>query len=134
LVLPDALAAGGGQTIAGAPTLPVGVRVGHAYTLPGCSGYGEIWRINLLRGDRLRLDYGSKDGNPVQVLLLDAKATDASNSQSDVIETGWTTYRDDIVYAAPQTGRYSIVVRTNYPCQKTIWYYMTAHVQHAAKH
>jgi hypothetical protein len=133
LVVPSALASGGAQTIAAAPTLPVGVRVGHAYTLPGCTGYGEIWRLGLARGDQLVLDYGSKDRNGVQILLLDPKATDNSNSDTEVLTTGWTTYRDDIAYDATKTGRYTIIVKTYYPCQNTIWYFMTAHVRHAAK-
>src|SRR5581483_683124 len=71
--VPAALGAG-----AGAPNIPVGVRVGHAYKLKKCSGYGEIWRINLTRGDRLQLDYGSKSGLPVQVVLYPPATTDAN--------------------------------------------------------
>ena len=81
VVLPNALGAGGGKTIASAPTLRVGVRVGDSHKLPGCSnsfttsGYGEIWRIPLRRGDQLRLVYGSKDSNPVQITQRDVPFT-----------------------------------------------------------
>jgi hypothetical protein len=133
VALPAALAAGGAQTIAAAPTLPVGVRVGHAHTLAGCTGYGEVWRLPLVRGDHLTLDYGSKDGNGVQVLVFDPSATDNSSSQSELLDTAWTQYKDDITYDAKKTGRFTIVMRTYFPCQKTLYYYMTAHVRHAAK-
>jgi hypothetical protein len=133
LVIPAALAAGGAQTIAAAPTLPVGVKVGHAYTLPGCTGYGEIWRLNLLKGDHLTLAYGSKDGNQVEVLLLDPKATDNSNSDSEVLASAWTQFRDDLTFNATKSGKYTLIVRTNYPCQKSLYYFMRATVQHATK-
>jgi hypothetical protein len=135
LVLPIALGAGGGQTIAGAPTLPIGVRVGHSYTLTGCEWYAEIWRIKLARGDRLRVSYGSKNGQPVQILVLDPSSTDQSGyeSGSGVLAESSTIYRDDLALDATKAGRYSIVLHTNFPCQKSIWYYLTARVQHAAR-
>jgi hypothetical protein len=132
LVMPAALGAGGGQTIASAPTLPLGLRVGHAYKLAGCSGYGEIWRINLVRGDHLRLDYGSKNGQPVQVLVLAPSSTDQSADLGVLAQT-WTAYRDDLVLDATKAGRYSIVLRTLNPCETSLWYVVTAHVTHAAK-
>jgi hypothetical protein len=138
LVLPVALGAGGGQTIAGAPILPIGLRVGHAHALTGCEWYGEIWRIKLVRGDRLRLAYGSKDGNPVQILLFKPSITDLANIESSVGQAGVlaessTTFKDDLAFNATKAGLYTILMHTNYPCQKAIWYYVTAHVQHAAK-
>jgi hypothetical protein len=139
VLLPNALGGGGGTTIAGAPTLRVGVRVGDAHKLPGCpntfttSDYGEIWRIPLRRGDQLRLDYGSTDRNPVQVLLLDPGATDSHTSGSDVLDQAWTTYQDEIVYTATKAGRYSILVRNFYGCQKGLSYYLKAQVHHTAK-
>ena len=134
LVLPVAFGAGGSQTIAGAPTLPIGVRVGHAYTLTGCEWYAEIWRIKLARGDRLRLNYGSKNGQPVQILVLDPSSNDQSGFEAGtgVLAESSTIYRDDLVLGATKAGRYSIVLHTNFPCQTSIWYYLTAHVQHAA--
>jgi hypothetical protein len=134
LALPVALGAGGGQTIASAPTLPIGVRVGHAYTLKGCEWYGEIWRIKLARGDRLRLNYGSKNGQPVQILVVDPSITDQSPDAqgSGVLAESSTIYRDDLALVATKAGRYSIVLHTNFPCQPSIWYWLTAHVQHAA--
>jgi hypothetical protein len=138
VVLPNALGAGGGKTIAGAPTLRVGVRVGDSHKLPGCansfttSGYGEIWRIPLRRGDQLQLVYGSKDSNPVQILLLDPAATDKNTTSSDVLDQAWTYQQDDIAYTATKTGRYSILVRTFYGCQNGLSYYLTAKVHHPA--
>jgi hypothetical protein len=139
VVLPNALGAGGGKTIASAPTLRVGVRVGDSHKLPGCSnsfttsGYGEIWRIPLRRGDQLRLVYGSKDSNPVQILLLDPAATDENTTAADVLDQAWTYQQDDIAYTATKAGRYSILVRTFYGCQNGLAYYLTAQVRHAAK-
>ena len=132
LVLPAALGGGGGTTIASAPTLPLGLRVGHAYKLAGCSGYGEIWRISLARGDHLRLDYGSKNGQPVQVLVLAPSVTDET-ADLGVLAEAWTSYRDDLVFDATKAGRYSIVLRTFYACETSLWYVVTAHVTHAAK-
>jgi len=136
LALPVALGAGGAQTIAAAPTLPIGVRVGHAYTLKACEWYAEIWSIKLVRGDRLLVNYGSKDGNPVQILVLDSSVTNPANYQSGgetgVLAQASTTYKDDLAFKPTKSGRYPILVHTVFPCQKTLYYTMTAHVRHAA--
>src|SRR5579862_8586104 len=130
VLLPVALGAGGGQSIAAAPTLPVGVTVGHAEVLSSCSGYGEFWRIKLSRGDQLRLDYGSKSGQPVQIALYTPTTTDANIDNASPLDEASTTYKDEVVYKATASGRYVVLLHTIYACQKSIYYYLTAHVVH----
>jgi len=127
---PAALAAGGGVNISGAPTLPLGVKVGHSHTLSVCGGYAEFWRINLARGDQLRMTYGSKSGQPVQILVLAPSITDSTVDHSGALDEAETFSQDELDYSAPKAGRYTVELHTIFPCQPSIWYYLTAHVQH----
>ncbi len=130
---PAAFGAGGATDIAGAPTLPIGVKVGHAHTLSACGGYAEFWRVKLAKGDQLRIDYGSKSGQAVQILVLDPSITDQTVDHAGALTQAYTYSRDEIDWNASRAGRYTIELHTIFPCQPSIWYFLTAHLKHATR-
>jgi hypothetical protein len=118
--------AGGGLTIASAPTL----RIGENVTGGGDDGghASEWWKVPLAPADRLTVNWGDLSENPACASLWSPRVTDYNVSSSNQL-VGNTTYgKSQIVYRAPSAGVYRLHVSG---CGDTPWSYeMTAHVQH----
>jgi hypothetical protein len=73
LVLPAIALARGGKDAASAPELPVAMQVSGGGNIVGsqssgsCSGYAEFWRPAVVKGDSVKLAYGTTDGLPVKI-------------------------------------------------------------------
>jgi len=132
VLAPAALGAGGSANIATAPTLPLGAKVGHAHTLSACGGYAEFWRIKLAKGDQLQITYGSKSGQGVQILVLAPSITDSTVDNAAALTEAYTYSQDQIDWSAASAGRYTIELHTIFPCQPSIWYYLSARIKHPA--
>ena len=141
----DIAQANGGSSIANAPELPIGEQIqggGNTNTSPlgptdggwtGCC-YGEYWRITLSRGDHLRIDYGSLDGNVAEVALYTSGVTDYTWNQgrSNPLFDESTSTKDEARYVAAQSGRFTLyVVHDCGACGSPVLAYeLTAYIQH----
>ena len=127
--------AAGGKDISRARELPLAKQVGGGgatvvnQRAGSCSGYAEFWRLSLARGDQLSIAYGSKNGLPVKIVLLDSSVRDASDPVGPV-EGGETFFKDNLTYVAANAGRYTVALYTSYPCQPKLAYTLTANVEH----
>jgi hypothetical protein len=78
----EGASANGGNTIAGAPQVPLGQHV-----VAGKTGY-DFWRVQLNPGDFLTIDFGAVGDNGVSVCLFKPNVTDYTRVQSDCTAYG----------------------------------------------
>jgi hypothetical protein len=135
LVLPAIGLARGGKDVASAPELPLARQVSGGGKIVGsqssgsCSGYAEFWRLAVVKGDSVKLAYGTTDGLPVKIEVLDPSINDKNFTESGVVAYSSTYYKDVVLFVAQKSGRYTVVMFTNYPCQPRLAYTLTATIQ-----
>ena len=126
-----ALAKGGGD-VASAPLLPVGKQVSGGGKIKGsqasgsCSGYGEFWRLAAAKGDRVNLAYGTANGLPVKIVVMDPSVNDRNFNVTPAVAANLTYDSDSLAFVAKKSGRYTVVLYTSYPCQPKLAYTLTA--------
>jgi hypothetical protein len=117
-VVVSASLAAGGTSIANAPVVVSGQQnFGNTANIPqDSSGYRrEYWRLNLIAGDALTLNFGI--GSPsvdVDVLLYPAGITDFNVLRTNSVESEdpQSNGKGQLTYSAPGTGTYPLMFRT----------------------
>lgn len=130
VVVAQSALADGGSNIASAPELPLGQQV-QGGTTDGCK-QEEFWRITLLRGDRVTLDYGSLNGETIVLAIYSPSTTDYTfdgDSPIGSLANSGTARKAELRYVAPAPGRYVLVFRTA-ACGVAMAYEMTGYVRH----
>jgi hypothetical protein len=94
--------ANGGDTIAGAPEVPLGQHV-----VAGKTGY-DFWRVRLSPGDRLTVDFGSLNGNYVGLCLYRPSVTDYTRTDSQCAGYSETAGKRELVFKATLTGAWTL--------------------------
>jgi hypothetical protein len=123
--------ADGGSSIANAPELPIGQQV-QGGTTDGCKNE-EFWRLTLLRGDHVRLDYGSLNGETIVLAIYAPSTTDYTfdgDSPIGSLASSGTSRKAELRYIAPAPGRYVLLFRTAECGGVAMAYEMTGYVRH----
>ena len=98
----------GGNSIASAPDLPIGVQTASGWT----GTNGEWWRINLQAGDQLTIDYGGTDSRAYLLGLhvYSPDVTDYTIKDADPVTNNGTgsNGKSEFVWIAPSAGRWII--------------------------
>jgi hypothetical protein len=131
-------AAGGGRTIATAPTIPLGEE-----QLNSLSGI-DFWRIPLQEGDRVTLRYGNQsNGNWVEICLLTPDVTDATVGNQRCYDAERSFGDGSVTLDARPAGLWTLAVLP-YPgcesggivdlrCKSSVSYHLTAYVKHKTR-
>ena len=128
--------AGGGQSIASAPALPIGQNVVGGGT-EGCPSNGtkvcEFWRIPLGHADHLIFDYSSTNGNGVTLCLLAPTVTDYTISDAGCVANDYTDGKHEMNFSSPSAGNWTLEVWSQ-NCGNCgpipLGYELTAYVKH----
>jgi hypothetical protein len=121
--------AAGGDTIATAPTLPLGKKItgGAACCSEGYNHRKEFWRVTLQRGDRLKVDFGTTNGDLAALCVLDPSVTDFTLAKAGCLAIGLTYHKDQFSFGAPVDGTYILEVLAN--TEEDLAYLMTASIR-----
>lgn len=130
LVAPTALSAGGSPTIASAQPVPLNARVTGGAKM-GCDVWPysgtEYWRVHLTGGAALVVDYGSLNGEGVQILIYRPDITDYTIGKADSSASGSTAGKDELRFRANVPGDWLIMLRGG--CNQEYGYEMTVRVE-----
>lgn len=96
--------ASGGDSIATAPKLPLGVRVAHVTRRP------EYWRVELGLADELVVDLGSTNSSySAEVCVLDPDVNDYSSDQAPCRAMAATNKKRQLRFRSPALGQWTLV-------------------------
>jgi hypothetical protein len=123
--------AGGGDSIAAAPELPIGQQ-----QLNGKRG-PDFWRVTLGAGDRIVANYGTTDDRlEIDLCLLSPAVTDFTLDRATCVKRRGTDSKTQLTHIANPGGRWTLLLQectwTSHPmrCLDTpIAYELTAYVQ-----
>lgn len=94
----------GGDSIATAPALPLGVQIAHATRTP------EYWRVALGLADELVIDLDSTNGRySAEVCVLDPDVNDYSSDQAPCRAMAATNTKRQLRFRSPGLGTWTVV-------------------------
>ena len=121
----------GGNSIANAPTLTVNHQVSGGGTMNDCwdrtNSGAEFWRIPLVAGTVLVVDYGSVNGQEVEVNILHPNETDYTLDQGNSVANGGTGGKDELRFRPNINGSWILVVSGS--CEGDYGYQLSVSVQ-----
>jgi len=124
-----ALGDDGGQDIASASELPIATHLVSgcvpARTFDDCH---QFWRLSLQKSSKLVIDYGSTNTYDVSLAMYGPKVTDYTIHDVDPLWTDRTDTKHEVVFVAPITGRYPLLIHNCSGCGNPLAYELTAHV------
>jgi hypothetical protein len=130
MLLPPSGSAGGGSSIAAAPQLPLNVQVTGG-AKQDCRNFPyagtEYWRVKLTPGAALVLDYGSVNGQGVNIRVYRPDVTDYTIAHADTSAADSTTAKDELRFRANVAGSWLVVVWGG--CNAEYGYQLIARVQ-----
>jgi formylmethanofuran dehydrogenase subunit E len=113
VLVPTALAAGG-TSIASAPELPIGTTV-----TGGASAHSEFWRVTLVAGDKLTINFQPVNGGEVYLYVFRPSVTDSSLGDSSDVASGSTSGQSQFTWTATGQGAWILKVSSDHGYQLT---------------
>ncbi len=100
LVVTGLAVAGGGDSIASAPDVPLGVS-----QVASRDGI-DYWRVNVNTGDLLIVDFGSVDGDPVALCLWQPAVSDYTSATTRCERFIFTTRKAELTFRPGPSGKW----------------------------
>jgi hypothetical protein len=120
----------GMKSIAGAPILPIGrPLVSGAQTDKPTTG--EFWRVPLVAGDRLTINYQPVNVGRVSLEILRPTVTDYTLANAGSVAYDQASGKSTFSWTATRTGRWLLEVSCD--CSSVLGYQLTAYVKHKPK-
>jgi hypothetical protein len=114
LVVTGLAVAGGGDSIASAPDVPLG-----ASQVASRDGI-DYWRVNLNTGDLLVVDLGSVDGDRVGLCLWRPEVTNYTSATTQCKAYVFTAGKTELTFKAGPSGKWSLAfLDPRYECNPT---------------